>query len=62
VCGIVDANVIHEVFGSDPSHAGAAFFDWADSRGGSLVSSGRHSDELTLHAYKQWARVAQMPS
>ena len=67
MCGIVDTNVIREVFGSDPprpdhSHAGAEFFDWVDSGKGRLVSGGRHNDELTKssRAYRKWARVARV--
>ena len=40
MCAIVDANVLGEVFGSDPTEAGKYFYDWLDKRGGILVTGG----------------------
>ncbi len=62
MCGIVDANVVHEVFGPAASDAGTAFFDWIDSGKGSLISGGRHADEIqqSSPAYRRWARVARV--
>ncbi len=60
MCGIIDANVAHEVFGHSPSEAGAAFLDRLQSGGGRLVSGGRQLRELeqSNKGYREWARVA----
>ena len=33
MCGVVDANVVNEVFGDNPSPAGERFFEWLASPG-----------------------------
>ena len=41
MCAIVDANVLGEVFGDNPTEAGKYFYDWLNKpRGGILVTGG----------------------
>ena len=59
MCGIVDANVVNEVFGDDPSPAGERFFDWLASPRGQLVVGGELRRELSRdHRFIQWLRNA----
>ncbi len=60
MCGIIDANVAHEVFGHSPSEAGAAFLDRLQSGGGRLASGGRQLRELeqSNKGYRELASVA----
>jgi len=59
MCGIVDADVISQVFESNFSEAASAFFNWVDSGNGRLVSGGsRHIRELNSANYRKWASVA----
>ena len=46
MCAILDANVVHKVFGQDRPEAGEAFFDWLDSKNGRLVVGGKLRREL----------------
>ena len=46
MCAILDANVVHKVFGRNPSEAGKAFFDWLDAKKGHLVVGGKLRREL----------------
>ena len=47
MCGVVDANVVNEVFGDNPSPAGERFFEWLASPGGQLVVGGELRRELS---------------
>ena len=59
MCAIVDANVAHEVFGSDRPPAGERFFDWLSGPRGQLVVGGRLRDELARdQKFVQWLRTA----
>ena len=59
MCGIVDANVAHEVFGDDPSPAGERFFDWLSSPRGQLIIGGELRNELSRdHRFVRWLRIA----
>ena len=57
MCAIVDANVAHEVFGSNPQPAGAKFFEWINKGTRRLVAGGRQLEELEASSseFKQWA-------
>ena len=46
MCGIVDANVAHQVFGQNRNEAGKAFYDWISSGSGHLVVGGKLHNEL----------------
>ena len=46
MCGIVDANVAHEVFGQNRNEAGKAFYDWLFCGSGHLVVGGKLHSEL----------------
>ncbi len=41
MCGIVDAQVAHEVFGPELSPAGREFYEWVDKAHGRLVVGGK---------------------
>lgn len=58
MCGIVDANVAHEVFGSDRPEAGVKFLDWIEARNGRLLVSGQLLQELNQTPFRKWARNA----
>ena len=60
VCAIVDANVAHEVFGSNPPPAGEGFFQWISTGRGRLVSGGKALEELERSSgdFRQWASQA----
>ena len=59
MCGIVDANVVNEVFGDAPSPAGERFFDWLASPRGQLVVGGALRRELSRdHRFVRWLRNA----
>ena len=59
MCGIVDANVAHEVFGDDRPPAGERFFDWLASPRGQLVVGGELRNELSRdHRFVRWLRNA----
>ena len=47
MCGIVDASVVHEVFGSQPTEAGKKFVEWIDGGSGRLVVGGKLLQELS---------------
>ena len=61
MCGILDANVIGEVFGSNLSPAGKGFFDWIDKKSGVLVIGGKLREELgrSTGIFRDWAQQAQ---
>ena len=60
MCAIVDANVAHEVFGSNPSPAGDGFFQWIMRGRGRLVAGGEALEELERSSddSRQWASQA----
>ena len=59
MCAILDANVVHKVFGKNRPGAGVAFFDWIDSGNGSLVTGGELHRELTrVHTFREWSKQA----
>lgn len=60
MCAILDANVVHEVFGSSRPTAGKGFFDWIDVGRGHLVVGGKLHKELTRHSrFYKWAQRAR---
>ncbi len=46
MCAIVDANVMHEVFGSNLQSAGEQFFNWIEKGTKRLVVGGKLREEL----------------
>ena len=58
MCAIIDANVAHEVFGSNRPEAGVKFFQWIESGTGRLVASGKLLEELNRTSAREWARQA----
>ena len=60
MCAIVDANVLHEVFGSNLPQAGEQFFDWIERGTKRLVVGGKLREELERSSedFRKWARVA----
>ena len=59
MCGIVDANVAHEVFGDDRPPAGVRFFDWLASPRGQLVVGGDLLRELDRNrGFVRWLGVS----
>lgn len=60
MCAIVDANVVHEVFGSNLQSAGERFFDWVEKGTKRLVVGGKLREELEASSedFRKWARVA----
>ena len=70
MCGIIDANVAHEVFGDDRPPAGERFFDWLASPRGQLVVGGDLLQELGRNrGFVRWlgtairsGRVRSMPN
>ncbi len=55
MCGIVDANVAHEVFGDERPPAGERFFNWLASPRGQLVVGGELLRELDRnHGFTRW--------
>ena len=61
MCAIIDANVIGEVFGPNPTPAGKEFRAWiTDPKGsGRLICGGELQKELErIEYFRKWARVA----
>lgn len=60
MCAIVDVNIAREVFGPNPTPAGAAFFDWINRGSGRLVTGGQQLKELETGSpgFRKWASVA----
>lgn len=58
MCSIVDANVAHEVFGSNRPPAGREFFNWLVKGQGRMVAGGKLLTELNKTAAGGWAREA----
>ena len=62
MCAIVDANVVHEVFGSNRPQAGVKFLEWLDAGKGLLVVGGKPLRELrdSSEGFRSWALQAQL--
>ena len=62
MCAIVDANVVSEVFGSNPPSAGEKFFDWLNQGSGRLIVGGKLLEELEQGSadFRRWGREAQL--
>lgn len=60
MCAIVDANVVHEVFGSNLRPAGEKFFEWIETGSERLVVGGKLREELEQGSedFRIWARQA----
>ena len=59
MCAILDANVVHEVFGDNRPRAGIEFLDWIDKGRIPLVFGGKLLDELTVNIrFRVWLRQA----
>ena len=58
MCAIVDANVAHEVFGSNRPDVGVMFFQWINSGIGRLVAGGKLLVELNQTPAREWAQQA----
>ena len=60
MCAIVDANVAHEVFGSNLQSAGEQFFDWIEKGNERLVVGGKLLEELeeSSEGFRLWASEA----
>ena len=60
MCAIVDANVVHEVFGSNLPQAGERFFDWIEKGSQRFVAGGKQLDEIEQgsEAFRKWASEA----
>ena len=56
MCAIVDANVTHEVFGSNPQPAGEKFFEWINKGTRRLVAGGKQLEELEVSSpdFRRW--------
>ena len=61
MCGIVDANIVHEVFSSNRPEAGGKFFEWINTGMGQLVIGGKLREELFRNNdFMNWAIQAQL--
>ena len=63
MCAILDANVVHEVFGDNPSASGAAFLDWIEDGNGKLAVGGKLTRELSnagTTKFNRWLRQARL--
>ena len=60
MCAIVDANVVHEVFGSNLRPAGEKFFEWIETGSERLVVGGKLLEELEASSagFREWASEA----
>lgn len=59
MCAILDNNVVHEVFGSNPTSAGVKFFNWINSGPGHLVVGGKLLEELSKnYNFGKWLQQA----
>ena len=59
MCAIIDANVVGEVFGPNPSPAGEEFRAWIIKGSGRLICGGELQEELErIEDFKKWARNA----
>ena len=60
MCAIVDANVVHEVFGSNLPPAGMRFFDWIEKGSQRFVVGGKQLEEIEQgsEGFREWASEA----
>ncbi len=58
MCAIVDANISHELFGSDRRKAGVRFLEWIEAGSGRLFVSRQLLAELDRTPFQKWARDA----
>ena len=59
MCAILDVNVVHEVFGSNRTGAGVAFFNWINTGTGDLVAGGKMLKELNFNSnFRKWWQQA----
>ena len=58
MCAIIDANISHELFGSDRRKAGVRFLEWIEAGNGRLVVSRQLLAELDRTPFQQWVRDA----
>ena len=60
MCAIVDANVVHELFGPKCTEAGTRFVEWLDAGSGRLVVGGKLLKELYSgsQAFMIWQKTA----
>ena len=60
MCAIIDANVVGEVFGPNPTPAGKEFRAWIIKRSGRLICGGELLEELmgSSDGFRKWAREA----
>lgn len=59
MCAILDADVAHQVFGSNRPKAGEEFFNWINKERGLLVVGGKLLEELVkTRACKEWLQQA----
>lgn len=58
MCAILDASVVHKVFGDNCPEAGLKFFKWLDSRRGKLVVGGELLRELERTPIREWLQQA----
>ena len=59
MCAILDASVVHKVFGDNLSEAGRKFFEWLNTGKGKLVVGGRLLQELErTYASREWLKQA----
>ena len=61
MCSILDANVAHQVFGSNRPEAGEKFFQWLSTGKGRLISGGKLHKELNkTDGFRKWAVQASL--
>ncbi len=48
MCAIIDANVVHEVFGDNKNEAGQGFYEWVSEGKVRLVVGGKLYEELRV--------------
>ena len=60
MCSIIDANVVHEVFGPSRPNAGEKFFEWLNTENGRLAVGGKLYEELTgsSELFRRWGKEA----
>lgn len=62
MCAIIDANVVHEVFGKSSPEAGKEFLYWVNRGRGRLVAGGKLLNELENASgdFKKWVLQAKI--
>lgn len=58
MCALLDASVVHKVFGDNRPEAGQRFFEWLNSRKGKLVVGGELLRELERTPIREWLQQA----